>query len=57
MELLVTVRVTCPVKPFRGPIVTVEAPLFPASTVTMVGFDETVKSGDDDCTETETLEE
>jgi hypothetical protein len=57
VELAVTARATCPVKPFRGAIVTVEAPLFPALTGTMVGFDVIVKSGEDDCTKTETLVE
>jgi hypothetical protein len=58
VELVVRARVTVPVKPFRGATVTVEVPPTPALTVTLVGFVEMVKSGDDDCaTETLTLVE
>jgi hypothetical protein len=48
VEFVVTARVTVPVKPFRGAIVTEEVPLTPALTATLVGLDEMVKSGDDD---------
>jgi hypothetical protein len=57
VELVVTVRVTVPVKPFRGATVMVEVPLAPGSTVTLVGLDEIVKSGDEVWTETKTLVE
>ena len=56
VELVVTVRVTVPVKVFRGATVTVEVPLTPALMVTVVGLDEMTKSGDD-WTETDTLVE
>ena len=57
VEFVVTARVTVPVKPFRGAIATVEVALTPELTVTLVGLDETVKSGDEVWTETETLVE
>jgi len=58
VELVVRVRVTVPVKPFRGATVRVEVPPTPALAVTLVGLVEMVKSGDDDCaTETFTLVE
>jgi hypothetical protein len=57
VELVVTVRVTVPVKPFRGAMVMVEDPLTPALTVTLVGLDEMAKSGEDVWTDTETIAE
>ena len=37
-------RVTLPVKPFKGPMAIVDAPLFPANPVTVVGIADTEKS-------------
>jgi hypothetical protein len=48
VELAVTVRATCPVKPFRGAIVMVETPPAPTLTVKLAGPAEIAKSGDDD---------
>jgi hypothetical protein len=48
VEFVVTVRLTVPVKLFRGAIVTVDVPVTPALTGTLVGLDDIVKSGDDD---------
>lgn len=45
VELVVTVSATVPVKPLRGLTVIVEVPGVPATTVTLVGVDEIVKSG------------
>jgi hypothetical protein len=45
VELVVTVRVTVPVKPFSVAMVIVELPVAPALTVTLVGFAEMEKSG------------
>jgi hypothetical protein len=45
VELVVTVRVTVPVKPFSGDAVIVELPVAPAFAVTLVGFAEMEKSG------------
>ena len=44
VELVVTVRVTVPVKPFTGLMLIVGAPATPAFTVTAVGFAAIVKS-------------
>jgi hypothetical protein len=44
VELVVTARVTVPVKPFRGPTVIVEVPATPALKVTLVVLAVTVKS-------------
>jgi hypothetical protein len=52
VELAATVRLTVPAKPFRGAMVMVEDPPTPASTVTLVGLDEMVKSGEDVWTDT-----
>jgi hypothetical protein len=57
VELVVTERVTVPVNPFKGATVTVEVPLAPALTVTLVGPDDTAKSGEEVWTETETIVE
>jgi len=57
VEFVATVRLTVPVKPFRGTTVTLEDPLTPAFTVTLVGFDDTAKSGEDVWTVTKTLVE
>jgi hypothetical protein len=45
VELVVTARVTVPVKPFNGATVIVEVPLAPAFTVELVGEAETAKFG------------
>jgi hypothetical protein len=45
VELVVTVRVTVPVKPFSVAMVIVELPVAPALTVTLVGLAEMEKSG------------
>jgi hypothetical protein len=56
--LVVSARVTVPVKPLRGATDMVEVPLAPALNVPLVGLPEMVKSGDDDCaTETYTVAE
>ena len=52
-----TLSATVPVNPLRGVILIVELPLAPAFADGFVGFAETVKSGDDDWTVTETLVE
>jgi hypothetical protein len=57
VELIVIERVTVPVNPFRGATVTVEVLLAPALTITLVGFDDTAKSGEEVWTETETIVE
>ena len=44
VELVVTARVTVPVKPFTGATVIVEVPVTPAFTVTLVVLAVTVKS-------------
>ena len=44
VELVVTARVTVPVKPFTGATVMVEVPVTPAFTVTLVVLAVTVKS-------------
>ena len=44
VELVVTARVTVPVKPFTGATVIVEVPVTPAFTVTLVVLALTVKS-------------
>jgi hypothetical protein len=45
VELVVVVRVTVPVKPFRDATVIVEVPLAPVFTVELVGDAEIAKSG------------
>jgi hypothetical protein len=45
VELVITVRVTVPVKPFSVAMVIVELPVAPALTVTLVGLAEMEKSG------------
>ena len=45
VELVVTTRVTVPVKPLTGLIVIVDAPAAPAFRVKLVGLAEIVKSG------------
>jgi hypothetical protein len=44
VELVVTAKVTVPVKPLTGATVTVEVPATPPLTVTLVGLAVTVKS-------------
>jgi hypothetical protein len=55
VELVVTARLTVPVKPPSGVIVMVERATAPEFTVRLVGLAEIAKSGFDDCTITETL--
>jgi len=45
VELVVTVRVTVPVKPFSEDTMIVELPVAPAFMVTLVGFAVMEKSG------------
>ena len=44
VELVVTERVTVPLKPFRGATVMAELPATPTLTFTLVGFADIVKS-------------
>ena len=44
VELVVTARVTVPLKPFEGATATLEVPATPTLTVTLVGLADTAKS-------------
>lgn len=55
VEFVANVRLTVFVKPPSEVMVNVEEPAVPEFTVTLGGLDEIAKSGDEDCTITETL--